>query len=260
VIDALLELPPHVRERLAGALEAGLLSPPYSSAAIRSVVGANGLVADIEGALAEVERGGIPPEALAVCLRVLEGAQARAPRCDLVWSGPEVPGVHARDTRRVYEELLEGATRSVWISTYAFFDGPCAFETIARRLDALPGLQVTLLLNIQRKRRDMTAPEHLVRAFADRFWSHDWPGDLRPAVFYDPRALDADGPTGVLHAKAVVVDDEVLFVTSANLTEAALDRNIELGLVTRDRALALTAATQLQALIDQGLLLQLPAG
>jgi len=32
-----------------------------------------------------------------------------------------------------------------------------------------------------------------------------------------------DATTGVLHAKGVVVDDEVVFVTSANFTEAALD-------------------------------------
>ena len=57
----------------------------------------------------------------------------------------------------------------------------------------------------------------------------DWPGASKPAVYYDPRSLDPSGPTGVLHAKAVVVDGEAVFVTSANLTEAALDRNIELG-------------------------------
>ena len=39
-------------------------------------------------------------------------------------------------------------------------------------------------------------------------------------MYYDPRALDLEGPGGVLHAKAVVVDDEAVFVTSANLTEA----------------------------------------
>jgi phosphatidylserine/phosphatidylglycerophosphate/cardiolipin synthase-like enzyme len=44
----------------------------------------------------------------------------------------------------------------------------------------------------------------------------------------------------VLHAKAVVADDEAVFVTSANLTEAAFDRNIELGLLVLDRALALS--------------------
>ena len=126
----------------------------------------------------------------------------RAPRPDLVWSGPEVPGLHARDTRRVYEELLGSAERSVWASTYAFSTGPKAFETLARRMDARAELNVTLLLNIQRKRGDTTNAGQLVRKFADRFWSTDWPGTSRPRVFYEPRALEMEGPAGVLHAKA----------------------------------------------------------
>jgi phosphatidylserine/phosphatidylglycerophosphate/cardiolipin synthase-like enzyme len=63
---------------------------------------------------------------------------------------------------------------------------------------------------------------------------------------------------GVLHAKALVVDDEAVFVTSANLTEAALDRNIEIGLLVRDRALALTIASHFRALIDRRLLHPMP--
>src|SRR6266550_3065515 len=113
-----------------------------------------------------------------------------------------------------------------------------AFEVLARRMDAKPELRATLLLNIQRKRGDTTAPDHLVRRFTDRFWGTDWPGMSRPSVYYDPRSLELDGPAGVLHAKAVVMDDEVVFITSANLTEAALDRNIEIGLLVRDRPLA----------------------
>jgi phosphatidylserine/phosphatidylglycerophosphate/cardiolipin synthase-like enzyme len=125
-------------------------------------------------------------------------------------------------------------------------------------MDALAGVRVTLLLNIQRKRGDTTAANELVRRFADRFWRADWPGTSRPSVYYDPRALELDGPAGVLHAKAVVIDEEVVFVTSANLTEAALDRNIELGLLVRDRALAASVSTHFRALIDRGLLRPLP--
>jgi len=189
---------------------------------------------------------------------MVDKAAARAPRLDLVWSGPTVAGLHARNTRRVYEELLGSAERSVWASTYAFFDGPSAFEVLAKRMDAKPGLQVTLLLNVQRKRGDTSAADQLVRRFADRFWKHEWPGTARPRVFYDPRALEPEGPGGVLHAKAVVVDDEAVFITSANLTEAALDSNIELGLVVRDRALAASVSTHFQALIDSALLRRLP--
>jgi hypothetical protein len=62
----------------------------------------------------------------------------------------------------------------------------------------------------------------LVRRFAEKFWKSDWPGSARPSAFYDPRALELEGPGGVLHAKAVVADDEAVFITSANLAEARL--------------------------------------
>ena len=58
----------------------------------------------------------------------------------------------------------------------------------------------------------------------------------------------------MLHAKAVVADETAVFVTSANLTESALDRNIEIGLLVRDRTLALSVAGHFQGLIAEHLL------
>ena len=79
-----------------------------------------------------------------------------------------------------------------------------------------------------------------------------------PAIPKCIAMCDLDGPVGVLHAKAVVADDEAVFVTSANLTEAALDRNIEVGLLVRDRALAASVSSHFRGLIDRGLLHPLP--
>jgi hypothetical protein len=124
MIDALLDLPSHLRERLASAVDSGLLGPSPTLASLRSVlgnqVGMEGVVASLLG----LERLGISGPATAVWLRAIAQVEARTPRPDLVWSGPEVPGLHARDTRRVYEELLGSAERSIWASTYAYFDGP----------------------------------------------------------------------------------------------------------------------------------------
>ncbi len=39
MIDALLDLPDHLRKRLASALDTGILAPPYSTATLRSVLG-----------------------------------------------------------------------------------------------------------------------------------------------------------------------------------------------------------------------------
>ena len=92
----------------------------------------------IVDALRELERLGISGRSAAAWIQTVERAAARAPKPDLAWSGPEVSGLHARDTRRVYEELLSSAEWSVWASTYAFFDGPTAFDVLARRMDASP--------------------------------------------------------------------------------------------------------------------------
>jgi phosphatidylserine/phosphatidylglycerophosphate/cardiolipin synthase-like enzyme len=258
VIAALLDLPAHQRARLAAALETGLLSSPFSSVALESSAGIKQEASAVLEALTELEGVGVKGAGAAAWIRAADEAVQRVPRPNLVWSGPEVPGVHARATRSVYEELLDSARHSIWLSTYAFFDGPRAFEVLAHRMDAAPGLDVRLLLNIQRKWGDTTEADHLVRRFADHFWKIDWPGRNTPMVFYDRRSLELDGPAGVLHAKAVVVDDEAVFITSANLTEAALDRNIEIGLLTRDRALALAVSSHFRVLIDLGLLTPLP--
>ena len=49
-----------------------------------------------------------------------------------------------------------------------------------------------------------------------------------------------------------------MFITSANLTAAAQDRNIELGLLVRDRALAETTVIHFRTLIEKDLLARLP--
>ena len=187
--QALLSLPSHLRKRLAAALESGMLAAGASASAVRSALGMREGGEEIAEALADLERLGITGPASGAWIRAVDEATGAVPKPDLVWSGPEVPGVHARDTRRVYEELLGSAERSIWACSYAYFDGPRAFEVMARRMDSVPDLNVTLLLNIQRKRGDTTAADQLVRKFADRFWGSDWPGTSRPRVFFDPRSL-----------------------------------------------------------------------
>ena len=257
--EALLDLPPDVRLRLAAALDSELLGKPYTPFGLQAVLGNCPQPALVAAALEELEGMGIAGPAAAAWMRSIGVALTRRPMPDLVWSGPEVPGLHARKTQQVYEELLGSAERTVWASTYAFFDGPKAFKVMADRMDAQPGLKVTLLLNIQRKAGDTSVPDQIVQRFARHFWTHDWPGEVRPDVFYDRRSLEANKPGGVLHAKAVVADDQSLFITSANFTEAALGHNIELGVVLRDRALAISVSRHFARLIEEKLLSPLPS-
>ncbi|MEN9935408.1 MAG: hypothetical protein RLZZ387_1987 [Chloroflexota bacterium] len=256
--DLLLDLPSDTRTRLIAALEAGYLDLQASAVRLRAALGRLNDADALSLALRELDALGMSPRGAAAALRAVARASARQRKPDLVLSGLQVPGIFARDTRVVYDELLGSAERSVWLSSFVYHNGPKVFETLAQRMDARPELTVRLLLNIQRRWGDATPGEHLVGAFAHAFWSAAWPGQRRPQVYYDPRSVALDEPGGgvkaggraVLHAKATVVDDEALFITSANLTEAASERNIEMGVMLRDRSMALTVVTYFQRMID----------
>ena len=257
-IDALLGLPVNVRARVRGALDTGALRLPAREMSLQATAGINEGGEAVCVALNALHARGLDGPAIAAWFDAIEHVEARHRRPDLVWSGPQVPGVPTRDTRTVVDELIRGAERSLWISSFVYFDGPRAFATLAERMDAAPSLQVRLMLNVERPYGNTSASDALVARFAQSFWAEDWPGTRRPEVYYAPNSLVSGENRGVLHAKLVVADEEAVLVTSANLTEAAFDRNVEAGLLVRDRVVALSAVRQLVGLIERGHLVGVP--
>ena len=99
----------------------------------------------------------------------------------------------------------------------------------------------------------------MLRRFAKRFVHQEWPGPRLPDLFYDPRSLAEDeSPRASLHAKCVVVDGVRAFIGSANLTEAAQLRDIEIGLVVTGTLIAADVERHIEALIAGGHLRPLP--
>jgi len=256
--NAILQIAPYIRDRLIRSLETGLAPFPCTAAGLRSALGGVELEQISIDAINSVAKFGLNGIGTAAWIRSISEASKATPGPALVWSGPEVPGVHTRRTRQVYQELFSTFKHSLWLSSFVYFDGSSAFEMLANRLDHNPSLEVCLFLNIQRKKHDTCSPTELVRRFTDQFWTKDWPGINRPRVFYDPRSLIMDTTSSVLHAKAVVADSEVVFVTSANMTDAAFDRNYELGILSHDRELAASVGRHFQILVEKNLLHPLP--
>ncbi|MFZ2427902.1 MAG: phospholipase D-like domain-containing protein, partial [Propioniciclava sp.] len=62
-------------------------------------------------------------------------------------------------------------------------------------------------------------------------------GRLPRATVYRSAAM-ANGKHVVSHAKFIVVDHELLLITSANFSYSAENRNVEFGILVRDTALA----------------------
>ena len=174
---------------------------------------------------------------------------------DLVLTGPEAPGTTFRDTAVVVRELFSGAMRSVVVAGYAVYQGKEVFRALADRMAEIPELHVRMFLDIQRRYGDTTDTQELLRGVAHRFRTRDWPGERMPKVYYDPRSLEMDRTErSSLHAKCVVIDSRTAFVSSADFTEAAQVRNIEVGVLIRSRHLARKLETHFDALADAGAL------
>lgn len=188
-----------------------------------------------------------------VRLVLRERAAAGADRVSAVWTGPEGVTAQTRDTAVVVRELFEAAKERVLVSSYVLYQTAQLFEPLARAMKSNPSLDVKLFVTVLRESGDHRDADQVVAEFAGRF-RNAWPGSRLPVVYHDPRSLSGGaGGRAVLHAKCVVVDGRRSFVTSANFTEAAQERNFELGLLADDELLARSIESQFETLIDRGM-------
>jgi hypothetical protein len=262
VNGALRSLSPTALTNLAAALESREFSLPFAPGQFRR----SGYGPESEAIAAELQvlsSSGVSNPGLAHLLRLLAeeriAAQAATDRTELVWTGPELAGSRTRDTSVVVRDLFASAATSVLVSTYVIYNGRQVFAPLAKRMEEIPNLRVRLFVDVPRRFKDETPVNQLVKAFCNTFRKDHWPGDRLPEVFHDPRSLDAKvGPRTALHAKAIVVDDERVLVTSANFTEAAHDRNIECGVLTHSHALASALTRQFESLVEAKILIRLP--
>jgi phosphatidylserine/phosphatidylglycerophosphate/cardiolipin synthase-like enzyme len=79
-------------------------------------------------------------------------------------------------------------------------------------------------------------------------------------IYYWPiekRERNQAGRPGKLHIKCAIIDD-VALIGSANLTDDAFNRNMELGMLVRERATVVAITEHFQELIHAGVLVQVP--
>jgi len=199
-------------------------------------------------------------ELIGILLNQREKLQAETGRLELVMTGPEPPGSLIRDTAVVVRQMFLNAKRSICICGFAVYQGKDIFMALASRMQVLPELNVRMYLNIDRPYGDSTPSNMLIAKFQQRFRETQWPEDMRlPEVYYDPRPLAAEeeGKSACLHAKFVIADSQQVFISSANFTEAAQQRNIEAGILSESPALARDIESHFQSLVDHGFLKQL---
>jgi phosphatidylserine/phosphatidylglycerophosphate/cardiolipin synthase-like enzyme len=180
--------------------------------------------------------------------RVADDRYANVSR--LVWSGASEDDEAIRDTRVVLDDLFRRAQRHILISTFVIYDGRAIFQTLAEQIQRVPSLDVELYVNLTGRAQDEAED---VADFLSKFTKSHWPSGVRPPmIYYDPETRKREQERTSLHAKCVVVDNRWAFVTSANFTEAAQERNIEAGVLLDHPKLAGALASRFRALRDAG--------
>jgi phosphatidylserine/phosphatidylglycerophosphate/cardiolipin synthase-like enzyme len=227
--EHLLQLADRDFRELAAAMRASRVSAPITAVGLQRLL-ARSIAGGVASELQQMLDQGFTPRQLASVLELLAQDRAQRPALeevlDLVTTGPEAEGVTNRDTCVVVRELFAHARQSVLVAGYAVYQGQHVFRALADRMAEVPQLKVRLFLDVQRGPGDTSAPAEIVRRFAHRFKTQQWPQDRPvPQVFYDPRSLESNtDKRACLHAKCIVVDAESVFISSANFTAAAPGR------------------------------------
>jgi len=229
-----------------GASHLGALANAYrSEGAYSPVVAARGRAAVPAPHQAAVDRLDIAwqsqPDftgsavALAIHTAVATASQLRAPAIEVVVTGPDSPVAPVRLTSEVVRQLIDTATQRVTLVSYAAY----RIDTVIAALDAAVdrGVHVSLIL----ESAEVLTGGGGAHAYA-RYHVYCWPLDRR------------EPPDAKLHAKAVVIDSRDVLLTSANMTQAAYDKNIELGLLCHGGTVAAQIQRHFDALITRGIL------
>lgn len=254
--DDFAEVPSTTLLKLGAALEHGNLSQGMTRTALGKELGevSSATVARI----LELDDAGWSHKQLAYLFRQIAEARNEERRVshllDLVISGPDVPGVAMRATGSVFQEMVSRAEKEVLMASFAIYNGRNIFTPLVRRWEERPELAIKLFLDIPRPRNDTTIDSALVARYRNRFIEKEWPGEQLPELFHFLPALDSNAQTRAsMHAKVIVVDRSEVFVSSANFTNAAQTKNIEVGVKISHAASATRVCDFFQGALRAGL-------
>ncbi|MGA4669214.1 DISARM system phospholipase D-like protein DrmC [Propionibacteriaceae bacterium Y1923] len=150
-------------------------------------------------------------------LRAIAGAKSLNRDLTPVWT---MPGNEARIGHLTgeFHRLVQAARQSVVCATYNF-EPTSQMWAVLKEASEQPGVVVTVYVD------------------ADKADAAKVKAQLPKATIYQSAELP-NGRRVVSHAKFIIVDHEVLLLTSANFSFSAENRNVEFGLLVRDSGLA----------------------
>lgn len=171
-------------------------------------------------------------------------------RIELLWAGPSPANqIPARRIDQALYDLIANAQHQIMLVTFAAAKISRLASVLAKA--AQRGVKIRLVLEFEASSEGQLSFDAL-KAFPQELIKvvevFQWP--------VEKRERNQSGRPGKLHAKLAVVDDVVL-LSSANLTDDAFNRNLEVGVMATNAELLLSVKTHFEELIADGTLLLL---
>jgi phosphatidylserine/phosphatidylglycerophosphate/cardiolipin synthase-like enzyme len=195
---------------------------------IRSAFGSNmdkKLVVQFESAWKNNRK--ISPKEAAIALRSASATAVeneKRGKMEIVWTGPSTGQVPVRHTEQVLCEVINYAKREIFIVSFVAYN----IETVIKSMrDAIGrNVQINFLLESSIKHGGKVSQDS-IKMMGLLFPSaniYTWSGNSNSST---------EHPNGAIHAKCAIADSELAFITSANLTTSAMERNVELGVLIK---------------------------
>jgi phosphatidylserine/phosphatidylglycerophosphate/cardiolipin synthase-like enzyme len=158
---------------------------------------------------------------------------------ELVWTGPSSGLVAVRHTEQVLTGLIDGAQRRIFLISFVAYNVASVIDALASA--ARRGVRISVLMERSEATGGNVTTDSLglIRSKVPRAACYEWDQNVGGEQF-----------TGAsVHAKCAVADGRDAFITSANLTGAAMERNMEAGVLLRGGPLPAQLERHLFALI-----------
>ena len=195
----------------------------------------------------------VPGTEVAAMLRAAAAARSaalREGRVEVVWTGPGTMEVPSRSTEAVVLEVVSAASRELLLVTYAAFRYPPLVAALERA--SARHVRIHALVETKAGAHGLLGQEPAV-AFAgiQGVALYHWPAERRSTV--------SRPAAGRMHAKLVVADRELAFVTSANLTGNGIEENLECGLLVHGGPVPGRLVDHVRSLVRRGVFQPLDA-